>query len=97
MHGLCKGGSGIFRPGDGESEIPLSNITEDLEENLKEGLRERAMRWPEARHSIGWVASEKPHRWGRKSRELSRIGSLFFSLLCHFNFADLHTKVVAFW
>lgn len=26
----------------------------------------------------------------------SRIGSLFFSLLCHFKFADLHTKVVAY-
>lgn len=43
------------------------------------GKAEKAMRWPEARHSLGWVARE--NLWGGGegwSREHSGIGSLLF-------------------
>lgn len=68
---------------------------EGWEENLSEEVRERPMRWPQARHSEGWVASANPCRVGW-AREHSGI-SLFFYLLCHFKLADLHANIMPLW
>lgn len=78
--------------GLGMERAKLLCRAEDWEEDVKEEVRERPMRWPKARHSLGWVASAKPCRVGG-SREHSGI-CLSFYLLCQFKLADPHAHVM---
>lgn len=79
--GLCKGESGNSRHRNGERSLPLPQKG-DLQRNLKEGVRERATRWAEARHCMQWPSSLGVG-WSGKH---SGTGNLCFRLLCHLKF-----------
>lgn len=71
--GLCKGESGNSRHRNGEHPLPLPQKG-DLQRNLKEGVRERATRWAEARHCMQWPPSLEVGWSGKRSG----TGNLFF-------------------
>lgn len=63
-------------------------LIEALEENLKEEGREsNEVALSQVLHGMDGHSPEVG-----QSRELSGIRILFFCLLCHFKFADLHTN-----